>query len=210
MFILSWNVNLYLTKNGGNLISRTENIVRVLKKLNPDLLLIQEASKYFLSELSILNFKILSSELTHGGFCVILSKPHINAKEYMTFKLNGSSIILNDDIKIINCHLTPFFKNHNTRIKMFNQMMGKQTMIMGDTNMDNSQIVNCKLNDIALNEPFLKELKDTWYLSFFKNGSYITKRFDRIYTDLNVSNFIVHDKYYGLSDHVPISIKLNI
>jgi len=50
--------------------------------------------------------------------------------------------------------------------------------------------------------------EDTWFLNFFKPGSDVTQRFDRVYTDVKVSNLKVYRNYWGESDHVPISIEL--
>lgn len=205
MLILSWNINMYILKNGGDLISRTENIIRIIKKLNPDMLLLQEASKYFVFELlQLKDYKQHVSVLTHGGYCIILAKPKIKVTKCIKFKLNGCGVIVNDNIKIINCHLTPYFKNHKLRLEVFKQMEDEKTIIMGDTNMDNTQGVDSILKDVGKN----MVSKDTWHLSFFENGSEITKRYDRVFTDLKVSNFCVYDNYHGNSDHDPISINL--
>ncbi len=61
MKILSWNVNMVYGKNNGDLISRSENIIISIKKINPDILLLQEASRYFLKLLKELGYIIKNS-----------------------------------------------------------------------------------------------------------------------------------------------------
>jgi len=49
----------------------------------------------------------------------------------------------------------------------------------------------------------------TWNLSYFKQGSTIRKRFDRIYTNQPFSNYKVYSNLSGISDHLPLSIMIN-
>ena len=81
MKLLSWNILIYITKNQ-DIITKTKQLIEEIIMINPDILLLQEASEYFLSQLCSNSVYIRTMEvLTHGGLCSTLIKPHILVSE---------------------------------------------------------------------------------------------------------------------------------
>lgn len=192
---------MYNSRNNGDLISRADVIISSIKFMNPDIILLQEASEYFLEEiLENTDYVRHVHTLTHGGICVTLTKPSVNVSEVNTH--NGSVSIVVDDVVIYNCHLTPYANNHKMRLIQITPFFTKNVIIMGDMNMNDTQNID---------HPTIKDLGvcdrvDTWNLSFFENGSTVRRRYDRVFTDIDFKSFYVHEERHGHSDHLPISL----
>ena len=50
--IMSWNINVFNTKENGDIITRSENILKTIRSHSPDILVLQEGSDYFIGLLS--------------------------------------------------------------------------------------------------------------------------------------------------------------
>jgi endonuclease/exonuclease/phosphatase family metal-dependent hydrolase len=210
--ILSWNILMYITR-GQDVIQKAENLIYEIKKLNPDVLCLQEASTYFLTLLcEQTNYMVVMSELTHGGICCTLVKKDMinDVRNPVKFFQCGVKCVIGNNT-IINCHLVPGFQNHGMRLSQINEMIGTDIntpiVLIGDTNMGNDQQIDKKwLVDAAI---FAKNQQPTWFCSYFDKKSKATKRFDRAYTNVKFTEFAVYPEFTHLSDHIPISIKLN-
>lgn len=203
MLVLSWNINAYIIKDQ-DIITKTDYIIKEIKKINPDILLLQEASKYFLSRISSCYF-CYGFVMTHAGLCATLTRSDNlfvkNVRKYKT----GISIYL-ENIIINNCHLTPHYSNSEIRTKELDIMTEENIIIFGDTNMTRTETY-C-LNDVAKDKD---NLADTWFYSYFEKGSKVSRRFTRAYTDLDTSKmeYTIYPDYKHLSDHIPVSIKID-
>jgi len=206
MKIVSWNINMDpMGSNNGDLFLRMDLIINSIKNLNADILLLQESSNFFLHELKKkLEYHLIISNQSHCGLISILIKPKdmIKLKNFDKIKNYAASINF-DGFLIFNCHLSPYKFEKECRKNCLNHIIGDKRIIVGDMNMDDSEFFeNEILKDIGLKE---NKLDSTWNLSFFKNGSNVRKRYDRLFTDFEVENFKVHNEFHGQSDHLPLS-----
>lgn len=204
MKIVSWNVNLNFEI--GDMISRMFNIAQIIKQIDPDILLLQEASGYFLHYLKeIWKFRTASKVKSHGGLlCILISEKY--EKEFVPIKLYCGIII--ENLSIINCHLV--HGNDSCAVEERNRFYGTikrmipsgayQVIIGGDFN------DSCDHIDTLLKLDDVGKIVDTptWCKSFFENGSEIKSRYDRFFTDIKVKSFETLTAYCGHSDHIPI------
>lgn len=202
---MSWNVNTYINK--GNLLYRLQIITEEIIKISPDILFIQEAGNELLDMLRK-KYRLYDSVLTHGGLCCILTKPHLGSYESIKFDTTGVGIISQDSI-LVNCHLVPCRNNSEYRKYQLNEIVknnkDKKITFIGDMNMKDDETYT-SLKDVAVE---VNDNTPTWNLSYFKQGSTIRKRFDRIYTNQPFSNYKVYSNLSGISDHLPLSIMIN-
>tara|TARA_Y100000389_G_C17407236_1_gene488764 strand:- start:354 stop:965 length:612 start_codon:yes stop_codon:yes gene_type:complete len=198
--ILSWNINVFNAKENGDIITRSENILKTIRSHSPDILVLQEASDYFIDLLS--DYTEHTRTRSHGGIVAILSKKDIiinNTKKYSDY---ATSIYL-DNIIIVNCHLCPHVRNQKIRDSQFSTFPKENCIIIGDMNMNRNQnFCYDNMKDIALQ---FSNSKDTWFYSYFENGSSVSRRYDRVYSDLEIKSFDVTG-YRNESDHMPILI----
>ena len=222
--ILSWNINMF-NPSGQDLITRCEYLINTIKLLDYDILCIQEASSYFLDILlnQLIFYKLCDKTKTHCGLCVILFKENLNIiiKEIKKFENIGVNISINfknseynEIINIVSCHLVPYYEKQLYRLKQIDTIINylndkSNIIIIGDLNMNNDQYyIKDSFYDLAINS---KNLNNTWFESWFVNGSTKSKRFDRIYTNMNfIKNYKVHTEYKKYSDHAPISCEILI
>jgi len=204
MKLLSWNILIYITKDQ-DIITKTQHLIEEIIKIDPDVLLLQEASEYFLTQLCSNSTYIRTTEvLTHGGLCCTLIKNHILISNVKQIDTTGVSIQI-DNLTIINCHLVPYYKNQLFRVNQVKHLLLPNTILMGDMNMNNNQhLEHNGIYDVAVS--LEKKLSDTWFLSYHNKHSTISKRFSRVYTDKQVLSYQVYNTYKYLSDHIPISI----
>lgn len=205
MKIVSWNINMYL-KNS-NLITRAGDIVEQLKKIDADIICLQEASEYFLNifNTSTNNIYTRYGHITsHCGLCVILAKSPDFTVGKSTFQCSTS--ICGHGINIINCHLVPSNNEKFRREQLEALAIGEnQVIICGDMNMKNNEIGI--YNDIAL---LKKNEENTWFGKFFDEKSSISYRYDRFFVkklDTEVEYKVFKNLSY-LSDHVPILLEV--
>jgi endonuclease/exonuclease/phosphatase family metal-dependent hydrolase len=206
MKLLSWNILMYITKNQ-DIITKARYIVDEIKRINPDILMLQEASEYFLGVLlDQSNYNRHIHVLTHGGLVVILTKPSIKVSESLFFNDIGVGVRIGDKT-VVTCHLVPGKNNQKFRQGQLDEIItrsGLNVLIMGDMNMTNYQNFESKsMIDVALVN---KNCDDTWFLSYHIKSNMTSRRFDRVYTDMKTMNYTVYQTYKYLSDHVPISI----
>ena len=204
MKLLSWNILIYITKDQ-DIITKTQHLIEEIIKIDPDVLLLQEASEYFLTQLCSNSSYIRTTEvLTHAGLCTTLIKNHILISNVKKIDTTGVSIQI-DDLTIINCHLVPYYNNQLFRVNQVKHLLLPNTILMGDMNMNNNQYLEHDgIYDVAVS--LEKKLSDTWFLSYHKKDSTISKRFSRVYTNKQVLSYQVYNTYKYLSDHIPISI----
>jgi endonuclease/exonuclease/phosphatase family metal-dependent hydrolase len=202
MKLFSWNVNMYI-KGAGDMITRAEHAHLTIKNESPDILLLQEASDYFLSYLT--EYKEQARVTSHGGLVVILTKGTVTVTNPM--KHSNFAVSVNvGDILLVNYHLCPFAQNQEMRDIQISSLARPKCILMGDTNMNAFQhFVSDTIKDVARQ---IGNNEDTWFMNFFTRGSNVARRFDRVYTDVKVSNFHVYRNYWGESDHIPISVEL--
>ena len=67
---------------------------------------------------------------------------------------------------------------------------------------ENQNFHSDNMKDIALQ---FANNKDTWFYSYFENGSQVSRRYDRVYSDIQINSFSVTG-YRNESDHMPILI----
>ena len=198
--LLSWNINLFNKKGNSDIITRSENILRTVRSISPDILVLQEASEYFLNLLT--EYIEHTRTISHGGIVVILTKKNIvvsNTKKYNDY---ATSIYLHN-ISIINCHLCPGVKNQKMREIQLSSLPKENCIIIGDMNMNKNQnFQSDNMKDIALQ---FSNNKDTWFYSYFENGSKVSRRYDRVYSDVKINSFSVTG-HRNESDHMPILI----
>lgn len=207
MKIVSWNVNLNF--ENGDMLTRICKISEIIKKMDPDILLLQEASDYFLNYLNdIWKFNTASKSNSHGGMlCILISERH---KNFVPIKYLGIYCgIIVDNLKIVNCHLVNgkslySVKDRNKFYEIISNENKENLIIGGDFNDNDNDIDEIlKMNDVGkiYNTP-------TWFKSFFENGSKIKTRYDRFFTNINIKHFDTLTKYCGHSDHIPIAIDI--
>lgn len=201
---------MYITK-GQDIITKSQYIIEEIGKINPDILLLQEASNYFLNELeSKLGYKNQCQTLTHGGLCVILTKPGLSIDNPKVYKQTGVSIDINH-ITVANCHLVPYFQNQKFRETQLHTIIdnsNQNIVVMGDMNMNNTQSFDHNdIKDIAIE---YNNMADTWFLSYHKKNKTTSHRFDRIYSNTKCTNYQVYADFKYLSDHVPISVQIQL
>lgn len=210
--ILTWNVNLYIKElfNETDLEDSTVSTISVIRKISPDILCLQEASKGILAMLT--DFSVQASCLTNGGLTAILTKSHasILVKNPLMYTLAGCSAeICNDscdpNFTLINCHLVHGKNNQNFRVSQVREIMTEvsgdtRTIFIGDTNWSDEENFPFPLVDVGIDRG------PTWFMDYFRPNSPVTKRYDRVYTNIPIKNFSVLIEYKGLSDHVPVLV----
>lgn len=199
MKVLVWNVNVVPTKHQGDLLSRIEMIFQTIRNINPDILLLQETTLYFLKKLyEELSYECKVSRHSHCGLtATLVKKDFSDSIQIIDIFRCGIQI---EDIKIFNCHLLPYKENSDKRhqyMKFFSLM--KNYIIAGDMNTEDNFSY---LSDVGI---YLQQ--KTWEYSYFENGSDIKKRYDRVFSDLKNTSFFVHEEYSGQSDHLPLSFE---
>jgi len=201
MKILSWNVLMFLKKQAGDVITRTEIICQKIRQINPDVVLLQEASEYFLTELEdMCGFIRRVSVQAHAGLCAILTKPDIDGNVRIWPKYAVGIQI--GSLEVVNCHLAPCKENRAIRQQQIQEISGSDVLIMGDTNMRSDESV--ELRDIAIETG---HTGPTWFHSYFEGTlTGIKERFDRAYTNtgIDIEEFRVLKECSGMSDHLPI------
>jgi endonuclease/exonuclease/phosphatase family metal-dependent hydrolase len=209
--IMSWNVCIYYDTlvNKRDVVTACDNIMRCIKDQNPDILCLQEASKYLISRLADEKYEAVSQTITHGGICVTLVKGIQNVQKTLEYFQCGTNILINNKLNICNVHMTPGFPNQKNRDSQVQEIMSNTPhplILIGDMNMSNAESVQ-QMTDVALSTG---ENSDTWNHSFFSNGSKIRRRYDRAYTskDIRIISFKVIKEYQGYSDHVPIILTI--
>lgn len=199
MKLLSWNINMVHGKV--DIPNKTMLLVQYIKDLDPNVLFLQETCLYTNNKISELGYTCHGMVRTHSMFCSILAKntldKHItNIKKYHQM---GQSITVNG-IEFVNCHLVPFKENSEQRIRQLDKLDNSNTLIMGDFNTD---------KDLSFKN--LKEIgnsETTWNLSFFQRGCNLKKKFDRVFTDIEIKEFAVRKILF--SDHYPIQVTFEI
>lgn len=197
---MSWNINVFKKEDNGDLITRSENILRTIRSNSPDILALQEASEYFISLLT--EYTEHTRTTSHGGIVVILTKKDIVINRTKKYYDYATSISL-DNIVIVNCHLCPGVKNQKVRDIQLSTLPKENCIIIGDMNMNKDQnFISNNIKDIALE---FSNNKDTWFYSYFENGSRVSRRYDRVYSDQKIKSFDITG-YRNESDHMPIVV----
>jgi endonuclease/exonuclease/phosphatase family metal-dependent hydrolase len=199
---------MYITKDQ-DIITKTDYIIEEIKKQDPDVLMLQECSEYFISILTKqCMYKRHRHILTHGGLVVIFTKYDLNVTQDIIFSDIGVGIKVGNKT-LVTCHLVPFVNNQEFRQGQLKEVMTKikdnNVLIMGDMNMNNYQnFKSDTMNDVALLE---KNYNDTWFLNYHDKTKTTSRRFDRVYTDIITTKYKTYPEYKFLSDHIPISIE---
>jgi endonuclease/exonuclease/phosphatase family metal-dependent hydrolase len=224
--IISWNIMMYV-KFRPERKHVLKNIIEALCDLKPNVLCLQESSDWANELISTeLKMVIVGSELTHGGLCTTFVSPNLKVVDVKKYSHTGVVCTIENFGIVMNCHLTPYYKNHAMRISQLRDMfehiqfehiqpkLGQTLVLVGDFNMCEDQnisqdILNTyKLKDIAHEHG---NLAPTWFKDFHEKGSTISKRYDRIYSNVETeSQHAIHMKLKGLSDHIPIGISTSI
>ena len=209
--ILSWNVNLFSVKSGFDIDARADTILYTIMELNPDIICLQESSKFFNNRLTEKGYILLGAIKSHCGYTCSFVKKLIYDKIQTnnTTNINGNYhyIFKDDDINIANFHIEPKAFNIETLDQILSRIIKKDTdkwLFIGDFNTEVS-LSNTNLIDIAQNQNLTE---NTWTESFLINDSRKEMRYDRaIKFNTNIYDLKVHRKYFGQSDHLPVSVK---
>lgn len=174
MKILNWNIGICDYKK--DTISRSERIISSIEKINPDVILFQEASTFFLDYLQknseYDNVCTLSTSL---GLTCILVKVSLY-KNIRNSTSNSDYVMINlNDIKIVNN--IPLNYNFDKLQNIFSNFY-KNIIIVG--NIENKNI------ERILN---------------FCN----IKKYNKIFSDLKIENFNIHTECSGQGKDLPIS-----
>lgn len=210
MKILSWNVNLGSPISGGDIISRGVTALNTIKRINPEILVLQESSELFNNHLKTIGYTVFENIRAHCGLLTVLTKSehvkwckHISSETAMC----GTYIICKyKDIRIVACHLSSGEQYNEGRDVFVKQNDLSDTILIGDLNTPNSQQFSTHfLKDIAIEN---NKHCDTWSHSFFKSRSTRKARYDRVLSSVVCETFTSHVECYGQSDHIPISIDI--
>lgn len=217
--ILTWNINLYIKElfNEAELEKSTLAIVSAIRKICPDILCLQEASKGILTVLTEgdRGFSLQASCLTNGGLTAILTKSAVDlvVKNPSVYTLAGCSVEITGlcetigipNFTLVNYHLVHGKNNQDFRVSQVKEIVTEipddsSRILIGDTNWSEEGNFPFPLTDVGIDKG------PTWFMDYFRPNSPVTKRYDRVYTDMPVKNFSVLMQYKGLSDHVPVSV----
>jgi endonuclease/exonuclease/phosphatase family metal-dependent hydrolase len=199
---------MYIKKEQ-DVITKAEYIAKEIKRQDPDVLMLQEASEYFISILlTHCKYRRHNSILTHGGIVVIFTKYNLDVIEDIVFQHIGVGVKIGNKT-LVTCHLVPYVKNQEYRQGQLKEIMDyikdENVLIIGDMNMNNYQkFQSNNMRDVAI---ISNNYDDTWFLSYHTKSNTTSRRFDRVYTNIEeTKNYKTYPEYKYLSDHVPISV----